>query len=128
MIVFLLINGHHVLLKAVQKSFLVVPLGGVHFGGNIAAKFIVLTGDLFYLGVQIASPIMLALFIVQVALGLLSRVAPQMNVFMLSFPLNILIGVLLVWLGLPIFYIALNKLFYKNNQDLLGILLMMGRR
>ena len=57
------------------------------------------TGEIFVIGIRIAAPALAALFITQVALGLLARVAPQMNVFMLSFPLNIAIGLLMFSVG-----------------------------
>jgi flagellar biosynthesis protein FliR len=125
MTLYLLMDGHHQLIKALYQSFFVVPLTGIKFSGDMVMQLSLLTGRLFYIAVQIAAPVLAALFIVQVTLGLLSRVAPQMNVFMISFPLNIAIGVLLLSLSLPVFMTALDNNFNSNYQDLLNVIKMM---
>ncbi|MCD6309536.1 MAG: flagellar biosynthetic protein FliR [Candidatus Eremiobacteraeota bacterium] len=119
MIIYLIIGGHRQLIYVLAKSFELIPLTRLNFPGGLIELCINLVGTLFYLAVQIAAPVLAALFIVQVALGLLSRVAPQMNVFMLSFPLNIAIGVMLLTISLPIFAYALHGLFDHNYHDLI---------
>ena len=119
MIVYLILGGHRQLIHVLGKSFDLIPLTGLNFPGGLIEMCISLVGSLFYLAVQIAAPVLAALSIVQVALGLLSRVAPQMNVFMLSFPLNIAIGVLLISISLPVFCYALHGLFDQNYHDLI---------
>jgi flagellar biosynthetic protein FliR len=123
--VYLVLDGHHKLLEALHESFFVIPLTGIRYGGDVITELIHLTGRLFYIGVQIAAPVLAALFIVQVTLGLLSRVAPQMNVFMLSFPLNIAVGVLLMFLSLPVLFTALSNNFSINYSNLRDIIKMM---
>lgn len=119
MTLYLIMGGHHQLIYALAKSFDIVPLVSLGFPSGLISMCIHLVGHLFYLAIQIAAPVLAALFIVQVALGLLSRVAPQMNVFMLSFPLNIAIGVMLITISLPVFVYALHDLFNRNYADLI---------
>jgi len=126
MITYLLLDGHHTLLRALQKSFVVIPVTGLHFPGVLVTDIIHMVGEIFYAGLQIAAPALTALFITQVALGMLARVAPQMNVFMLSFPLNIAVGLILVTVSLPIVYIALQNLFIKNDAQVMNAIQMMG--
>lgn len=128
MIIYLLMNGHYMALMALKKSFDVVPLGGVNVRHGLIMFLMERTGDIFVLGLQIASPIVAALFITQVALGLLARVAPQMNVFMLSFPLNIMIGLTLLAASLVmlrerlvILYIDDIKWMYKAMQLMMPV-------
>ncbi len=122
---YLLLDGHHTLIKAMSRSFQAIPLTSLNFTGSLVDELIRLAGTIFYAGLQIAAPALAALFITQVALGLLARVAPQMNVFMLSFPLNIAIGLSLVAAALPIVYIALQNLFRANDGQVLQIIQMM---
>lgn len=125
MLLYLAIDGHHILIKSVCESFKIVPLTGVTYNGPLMGELIKLTGQIFYVGIQIAAPMLAALFIVQIALGLLSRVAPQMNVFMLSFPLNILVGLILFMFSLGFIKLALTNLFEKNFFDMLNVIKIM---
>jgi len=96
MIIYLLMNVHHLAMDTMRYSFEVIPLSGVPITKRVVMDMVEKTFLIFTLGLQIAAPIVASLFITQVALGLLARVAPQMNVFMLSFPLNIAIGMTLL--------------------------------
>ncbi|MBI2252357.1 MAG: flagellar biosynthetic protein FliR [Armatimonadetes bacterium] len=122
MLLYLIFDGHHELLKALYRSFEIVPLNGINFSGKLINNLIAITNDVFIIGIQLAAPMLLALFVTQVALGLLSRVAPQMNVFMLSFPLNILIGLSLLWISLPFIKTALRNLFALNMSQVLRVI------
>jgi flagellar biosynthesis protein FliR len=116
MIFYMMMDGHHVLLKSVAKSFDIVPLTGVQFSAMLINELIRMTNELLYVGVQIAMPVIGALFIVQIALGIMAKVAPQMNVFMLSFPLNILAGMSLLTAAIP-FYTRLLRIVFERNFD-----------
>ena len=96
MILYLLFNGHMKAIEALQYSFEVIPLTGVRLTPHLIHDIATKTGLIFKVGLELASPVVTALFITQIALGLVARVAPQMNVFMLSFPLNIMIGLTLL--------------------------------
>lgn len=129
MIIYLMLNGHHTLLMALKRSFEVIPLTGFEFPKSLIYNLIDMTTQVFIIGIQIAAPALAALFITQVALGLLARVAPQMNVFMLSFPLNIMIGMVMILVALPLVYKGLDSYFNTNlNQILQSIKMMMPGR
>lgn len=122
MLTYLMINGHHQLFKALFKSFELVPVTGFRFTGNIIGHIIGFSADIFILAVQMSAPILASLFITQVALGLLSRVAPQMNVFMLSFPLNILVGLTLLIVSLPLINIGFKQYNMKYNDLIIDLI------
>lgn len=123
---YLTLNGHHMLIKAMERSFHVVPLTYFKMTDNMALEFIRVTGELLVIGTQIAAPALAALFITQCALGLLARVAPQMNVFMLSFPLNIGIGLTLLTISLPLIIRLLGVQFEHNLEDVMNSIKMMA--
>lgn len=114
MVLYLLMNGHYKALEAMKFSYQVIPLDGINFSYYMLEDLVLKTGLIFSLGLQIASPVVASLFITQVALGLLARVAPQMNVFMLSFPLNIMIGMTLLSSMLLLLRERLAQLFDDN--------------
>ncbi len=117
MMLYLIVDGHHQLMLAIFRSFQVVPLTQFRISSELFLQMVRLTGEIFIIGLQIASPALAALFITQVALGLLARVAPQMNVFMLSFPLNIAIGLMMLSIGLPVIIQLLQRRFDVNLDD-----------
>lgn len=94
-------GGHLLLVRGFLTSFEALPLSG--FRSERIAE--VVTADLttfFIAALEIAGPLIAALFLTDVALGLLSRAAPEMNVFLLGLPLKILITVSLIGLAVPV--------------------------
>lgn len=114
MLLYLQVDGHLELFRALYKSFDIVPVTTFHINQGLIDLFIDHSKDIFIVGLQIAAPPLAALFITQIAMGLLARVAPQMNVFMLSFPLNIGIGLMMLSLGLPMIQTLLLQQFDIN--------------
>lgn len=95
-VVFLSINGHHMMLEAMVGSYGVVPnLAGIREGlmGLISA--------VFYIGLKIALPSVGVGIIVDSTLGLLNRAVPQMQAFQIGMPVKILLGLITIAIGLP---------------------------
>lgn len=92
LIVFISMNGHLHLLRALADSFALVPPGGVHVGGQLAASVLDLSAGIFTLAVKIAAPIITALLMVELTLAMMGRAAPQMNLLTLGFPIKIAVG------------------------------------
>lgn len=125
MLVFLSVNGHHFVLEAIQFSYRVVPPGHFAFSGRMAGALINLTGMVFVVAVKIAAPVMVAGFLTNVALSILARVMPQMNIFSLSFPLKIGVGLLVLAGSMPLIGVAFRNLlngFENNILDLVRVL------
>lgn len=95
------IDGHLLLVRGFLTSFSAAPL--THLSTETLAKL--LTGDIalfFVSALEIAAPLLAALFLAEAALGLLSRAAPQMNIFQLGLPVKILVTLTLAGLALPL--------------------------
>jgi len=125
-LVFLAINGHHYLLAAIMDSYKWLPLDNklfqVYYEGNVTEFLTRTFADTFLLAIQVAAPIVVAMFLTDFGLALLARAAPQYNVFVIGIPLKILVGLALLVLLLPGFgalfqmvfdrmFLALEKLF-----------------
>jgi flagellar biosynthetic protein FliR len=93
-------DGHVMLVKGFLNSYAAMPSGSPDFG-SISDLLVDQLGMFFLAAIQIAAPVLGALFLAEVALGLLSKAAPQMNVFVLGFPIKILMTLTLVGLTLP---------------------------
>ncbi|MFH1862301.1 MAG: flagellar biosynthetic protein FliR [bacterium] len=114
-LIFLVFNGHHFLLSGLQQTFSAVPLGGVQFSSGLVDMFVVGMGKIFVAAVKIGAPVMAALFLADVVLGFVARTVPQMNVFIVGFPLKIGLGLFALALSLPMFVYVL-ELLWKNFQ------------
>lgn len=91
---FLAIDGHHWLLLAIQRTFQVVPVGTFVFDEITTDRLIVLTSQAFVAAIQIAFPVVGVLLLTDVGLGLIARAVPQVQIFFLSLPLKIGLGLL----------------------------------
>jgi len=85
-VVFLMLNGHHIIITALINSFELVPVGVFMMQKIIMVKLLDLAGGLFLLAIKIGAPVIAALFFVSVGFGLVSKFAPQMNVMIVPFP------------------------------------------
>lgn len=109
-LVLFLVDGHHVLLRALAESFALLPIGGAGLGGPAIEAVTRLFSASFVLGLRIALPVMGALFLADVALGIVARAVPQINVFFVGFPLKIGIGFAVIALVLPAFVMLMAEL------------------
>ncbi len=100
-VAFLLLDGHHKLLILLARSFDLLPLGTVSLGPGIVGPAVGFLARTFALGLQLAAPVIVALFSVDVVLGVVAKAVPQMNVFIVGLPLKIGMGTVLVAVVLP---------------------------
>lgn len=99
-LVFLATNGHLVMFEVMLESFRYLPLAGEwDWSGN--SRSIAGWGSwMFMSGLLLSLPAVTALLIVNIAFGVMTRAAPQLNVFSLGFPLALLLGLIIVWAGM----------------------------
>ena len=119
MLIFLALDGHHIFLRLIVKSYAILPPGQLSFSGASAGYLVELTGKMFVLGVQFAAPVLAILIITSMVLGVMARVFPQLNVFMLSFPVNIGVAFLVIGLTLNLSVLLLRREFDFLGQRLL---------
>ena len=94
--IFIALGAHQWLFSAVYNSFKSMPVGyTVNFSPSLIEQIVIITGQIFSVGLSIALPIFGVLFITDVLLGFTSKMMPQMNIFMVSLPLKIYLGLLL---------------------------------
>lgn len=91
-------NMHHLAIAAIQGSYTLIPPGGALPTGDMAELTVRLVSGSFALGVQLAAPFLVFGFAVNASVGLLARLMPQMQVFFIAMPVNILAGFFLIML------------------------------
>ncbi|MEC0332980.1 flagellar biosynthetic protein FliR [Paenibacillus macerans] len=132
MLVFLSMNGHHYLLDAIIRSYDWVPLSNDVFqriyNGNLADFLAQTFGQALLLAFQMSAPLVVAIFITDVALGLLARTAPQFNIFAVGIPVKIIVGLLVMLLLVPSFIYAFKALFEVLFDALHDLLSTIGQR
>ena len=115
------INGHLLLIKGFMTSFEAVPLGGIQLD-NLRTVLLHDVSLFMLAAIEIAGPLMAAFFLAEVALGLLSKAAPQLNVFTFGFPFKILLTLLMVGWAIPLIPGALHTLIMHVLRDGVGAL------
>src|ERR671916_2491836 len=128
-VIFLAIGAHQFFIGALLRSFELIPATGfphLAAGWTPAAEFITrLTGGVIAVGVQLAAPAMVALLLTDLFFGIVNRVAPQINVFFLSLPVKMAVGLAVVLISLPLFkerYIYYFKEAYKAFEFMIRTL------
>jgi flagellar biosynthesis protein FliR len=110
-LIFLAIDGHHVFLRTVVLSYDLLPPGQFDVSGEAIPFLMKLASYMFTIGVQFSAPVLAVLLFSGLILGLLARVFPQLNVFLLSFPLNIGVGFIVIALTLGMVSTLLRREF-----------------
>lgn len=111
LITFLIIDGHHMLIKTLVESFNVIHLGKFILSQKSAMLVIEVFIKYFELGLRIAIPIVLIIILTDLTMGLMAKTVPQLNIMILGLPVKILLGLSVLSLSLPMFYNILVTAF-----------------
>ena len=98
-LLFLAMNGHLVVFEVLAESFVTLPVGS----GLLLDHYLAIAGRLGWVlgaGLLLALPAITALLVVNIAFGVMTRAAPQLNIFAIGFPLTLVLGLVIVWLGM----------------------------
>ena len=102
LVMFLIIDGHHILIKALAESFNIIHLGKFILTNESIMIIIKAFIEFFAIGLKIAIPIVLIILMTDITLGLVSRTVPQLNVMVLGLPVKILVGLTTIAFALPL--------------------------
>jgi len=117
MLIFLSLDGHLMIVTAVANSFVTMPITAT--GGSINPMKIAMWGEvIFSAGLLLALPAVAALLITNMALGILTRTAPQLNLFGIGFPITLSMGFLVLALALPGMLKPIEKLIEQGVANM----------
>jgi len=122
MMVFLALDGHHIFFSLIVESYQRLPPGPPAFAGETAEMLLRFTQHMFVLGIKFSAPILAILLLSNTVLGIMARIFPQLNVFLLSFPLNIGISLIVIALTLNLTLLLLRREFDELGARILGLL------
>jgi len=121
-LIFLAVDGHHLFFRLAVRSYELLPPGHLNLSGDAVPFLMELAAKMFALGVQFSAPVLILLLLSGLILGVLARVFPQLNVFMLSFPLNIATAFIVIALTLELSAALLSREFDTLGETLVTLL------
>src|SRR5699024_1597908 len=120
------VNGHYLLIDGVYNSYQFIPIDAFLSFNELFSEFIIITfNKMFVIAFQMAIPLVGCLFLVDVALGIIARTVPQLNVFVVGLPLKIAVSFTVLFFFISIYIILAKTLFetmFETMRDLMVIL------
>lgn len=124
-LLFLSLNIHHLFLEAIFASFEMLPPGSLSLSGGAIPMLINLSNHSLILSIRLGAPVIAILLLSKLVLGVMSRVFPQLNVFLLSFPLNIGLSFIVMGLTFGLFAEMLSREFLSLADRFLQLFSLM---
>jgi flagellar biosynthetic protein FliR len=115
-LIFLSLNGHLLALSVLAESFALLPVSTTPIHAMAFSGLLAWSATLFSMGLLLALPVITALLVANIALGVLARIAQQLNLFAVGFPVTIALGFLVLMLSLPYLGAAMEGLFARGFQ------------
>jgi flagellar biosynthetic protein FliR len=113
---FLAVNAHLALLSALAESFVSLPIAASPISSSLPLTLAGFGARVFSAGMQLSMPIVAALLITNIAMGILTRAAPQLNLFGIGFPITLGVGFLTISLALPYLGTPIVNLFNEGIE------------
>lgn len=127
MLLFVTLNIHYWFIYALVRSFQLVPPFGLSLSEPLMEALVRLSGAMFLIALHLAAPLIAVLLFTTVALGLLAKTVPQINVFIMSMSLNIAVGLLVLGASLPMIMGLIQRLYENLGEQFSLLLHLMGR-
>ncbi|WP_051962918.1 flagellar biosynthetic protein FliR [Mesoaciditoga lauensis] len=119
---FVSLDGPAILLLAVADSLKKVPVDLLAMGTNFVPLFWKEVGTIFSLGIQIGFPIIAFMIIVTIILGVMARIMPQMNVFMVGMPLDVFVGLIMFAMLIPVWFTVFSNQIMELSDKLVSLI------
>jgi flagellar biosynthetic protein FliR len=117
MLLFLRMDVHYWLLRAIANSFIYLPLGTTHLSGLFTMAVVKIGGDIFGLGVQIAAPVLSATLVADIVLGLLGKASPQLPLMLLGPAVKSMLGLIVIMATMKYWPDLFRHLFMNSLEN-----------
>jgi flagellar biosynthetic protein FliR len=125
MLVFLTVDAHHIFLAALAETYRSVPPFGFVFSGELMQVLTGMTTKLFLTAVKLSAPVISVVLLINIGLAVIARTVPQINVFIIGFPIQVAAGLFFLGLTAPIFGKMVAQLFLRLQTELTVLLRVM---
>ncbi|RKY81523.1 flagellar type III secretion system protein FliR [candidate division KSB1 bacterium] len=122
MLIYLTISGHHFLLRGIAYSYSTIPIGTQLHTTGIAGEITNIASGMFVSAVKIGAPVIAALLLSNVALGILARTVPQMNIFIVGLPLRIGVGFIALLVTMTLFVHIFSRLWVDFEHSFFAVI------
>jgi flagellar biosynthetic protein FliR len=122
LLVFLAVNGHHFLLAGMVESYRAFGFGEATFHVGVVRLLMRFLSDLFIISIQVSGPVVVVLFFTNVLLAILGRAMPQMHIFLVGLPVQMMLGFFLLAITLGGMVTLFPRLFLQLNENLEGLI------
>ncbi|GAB6282861.1 MAG: flagellar biosynthetic protein FliR [Ignavibacterium sp.] len=122
LLILILINGHHYIVRAVSLSYQLIPIGELKFNDSLLTLMIKLSAGVFAIAIKIAAPILISFFLLYIGMGIMSRMIPQMQIFFVVQPLQIGLGIFLLVVFLPVLFFVIKGLLGSLEENILNLI------
>ncbi|NOT22085.1 MAG: flagellar biosynthetic protein FliR [Nitrospiraceae bacterium] len=126
MLVFLSLNAHMVVVAAIVSSYDAIPPFGARLSPALGEEVLQLSQHMFVIALQLSAPILVVMLLINVLLAMLGRAVAQINVFVLSFPITIAGGLLVLGLALPYTVTLFEREFLGLHDTIERLLRILG--
>lgn len=118
---FLLFNGHIAVIRSLAESFSLLPVGEFMWSARLAQDVLQYSGTMFYLGFQIAAPVISAMIILTLAMALVGKAVPTMNLMLFAFPIKIAVGFIFLLLIIELLSYEMKEFAHGISTFILSI-------
>jgi flagellar biosynthetic protein FliR len=120
-LLFLVINGHHLYIEALFKSYDLAPVGILSFGTAATASLAKTVQEVFLIALKLAGPMIAVMVMMNLAVGVIGKFVPQINVFVVSFSVTILGGLFVFIMSLPLVLHVLEADMFQMTSRIFDV-------
>lgn len=123
---FLVLNGHHMLIGTLVRNFAIIPVGGGNFTPALGRAIIEGGSRTFDIALRFGAPAMIFLLLVDVAIAFIARIMPQMNIFFVTLPLKLGVGIFILMSSMNIFQVLFDSIYDDLTRYMGSIILRLS--
>jgi flagellar biosynthetic protein FliR len=121
-LIFFAANGHHLLISAIAQSYELVPLAQMKLNVGPYAEIATFTQDMMVMAIKMCAPILGAVMITNIAMGVLGRAVPQINVLVTSMPVTLMLGFILMFLCIPLLVTEMHGILDLTHTKMMLVM------
>jgi flagellar biosynthetic protein FliR len=121
-LIFFAINGHHLLISGIAQSYELIPLAQMKLSVGPYAEIATFAQDMMLMGIKMCAPILAAILVTNLAMGVLGKAVPQINVLVTSLPVTLMLGFVLMFLCIPLIVVEMNGVLDITHTKLMVVM------
>jgi len=108
-LIFFALNGHHLLINGIAQSYELIPLAQLKLNAGPFAEMATFAQEMMVMAIKMCAPVIGAVLITNIAMGILGRAIPQINVLVTSMPVTLMLGFSLMFICIPLLVIEMSS-------------------